>query len=70
MSLNKILKKSLFNGVIVMNENELWQRFCENGRVSDYLEYKNTVNAAKNSELESLGENNSTGIGDKRTECR
>jgi len=53
-----------------MNENELWQRFCENGRVSDYLEYKNTVNAAKNSELENLGENNSTGTGDKRTEYR
>lgn len=53
-----------------MNENELWQRFCENGRVSDYLEYKNRVKASKNSELENLGENNSTGTGDKRTEYR
>ena len=33
-----------------MDENELWQRFCEGGKVADYLEYRNCVNVVNKTE--------------------
>ncbi len=59
-----------------MNENKLWEKFCEKGRVADYLEYKNCVNAvispnAENkTELKPIDENNGTGSCHKGTEYR
>lgn len=53
-----------------MNEQEFWQKFLEGGKVADYLEYKNSVNAQNKTELENIAENNCTGIGDTRTEHR
>lgn len=53
-----------------MDENKLWERFCENGKVSDYLEYRNCVNSTAKTELESFGKNNGTGSCDKGTEHR
>ncbi len=59
-----------------MNENKLWEKFCENGRVSDYLEYRSCINSieahndANKTELKSVDENNRTGSRNKRTEYR
>ncbi len=53
-----------------MNEQELWQKFLEGGKVADYLEYKNSVNMQNKTELENSGENNRTGISYKGTEYR
>lgn len=53
-----------------MDEKELWQRFCEGGKVADYLEYRKCVNAVNKTELEPLDKNNSTGSGYKGTEYR
>ena len=53
-----------------MDENELWQRFCEGGKIADYLEYRSCVNAVNKTELEPRDKNNSTGSCNKRTEYR
>ncbi len=53
-----------------MDENELWQRFCEGGKVSDYLRYRDCVNAVNKTELELSDKNNRTGSCDKGTEYR
>lgn len=50
-----------------MDEKMLWQRFCENGSVKDYLNYRSCVNSDEKTEMEELGENNSTGVGDTGT---
>lgn len=52
-----------------MDENELWQRFCEGGKVADYLEYRNCVNAVNKTELVESDKDNRTGSRDKGTEC-
>ncbi|MGN0526096.1 MAG: hypothetical protein ACI4IF_01550 [Acutalibacteraceae bacterium] len=58
-----------------MNENELWQKFCNGGKVADYLNYRNCVNskAAQNNittEFDKSAENYGTGTCNKRTEYR
>ncbi len=53
-----------------MKEQELWQKFLEGGKIADYLEYKNSVNAQNKTELGKSGEDNCTGIGYKGTEYR
>lgn len=53
-----------------MNEQELWQKFLDGGRVVDYLEYKSFVGDADKMRSEESVKNNGTGIGDKRTEHR
>lgn len=53
-----------------MDENALWERFCKNGRVSDYLEYRNCVNSIGKTELEQIDKDNGSGTCDKRTEYR
>lgn len=52
-----------------MEENELWQKFCQGGKVKDYLEYREFVNL-KSAEMKNSAENNCTGSCDKRTEYR
>ena len=48
-----------------MNEKTAWNRFRENGSVSDYLMYKDCVNEKMQSEgkteMTTFGENNGTG---------
>ncbi len=51
-----------------MDEKELWARFCEGGKVADYLEYRNCVNANSKTELEPSDKDNCTGARDKGTE--
>ncbi len=53
-----------------MDEKELWARFCEGGKVADYLEYRNCVNATNKTELELSDKDNRTGTRDKGTEYR
>jgi hypothetical protein len=53
-----------------MDEKALWQRFCENGSVTDYLNYRNCVDSEKKTELESIGENDCTRLGYKGTDDR
>ncbi len=53
-----------------MDENKLWEKFCENGRVSDYLLYRGCVNSTEKTELETLGKDNSTGACNKGAEYR
>ncbi len=58
-----------------MNEEKLWQKFCENGTVADYLNYRNCVNSVadnmqQKTELKPLDKNNGTGARNKRTEYR
>lgn len=53
-----------------MDEKELWQKFCEGGKVLDYLEYRNCVNTANKTELENDGKDNGAGACDTRTEYR
>lgn len=52
-----------------MDENKLWERFYKNGRVDDYLEYRNCVNSVLNTE-ESSDKDNCTGTCHKGTEHR
>lgn len=52
-----------------MDENKLWERFYKNGRVKDYLEYRNCVNSVSNTE-ETSDKDNGTGACDKGTEYR
>ena len=52
-----------------MNEKELWEKFYKDGKIADYLEYRNCVNM-KNAELEQSAENNCTRTGNQRTEYR
>ncbi len=53
-----------------MDEKELWQKFCEGGKIADYLEYRNCVNTAQNTELSKNGEIYSPGARYKGTEYR
>ncbi len=53
-----------------MDEKTLWQKFCENGKVVDYLTYRSCVNSVNQTELKPIDENNCTGSCDKRTEYR
>lgn len=53
-----------------MNEKELWARFCEGGKVADYLEYRNCVNVINKTELKPSDKDNGIGSGDKGTEYR
>ncbi len=53
-----------------MDENKLWEKFCENGKVSDYLEYRNCVNSIEKTELEIVDKNNGIGARNQRTEYR
>ena len=52
-----------------MDEKELWEKFAKGGKIVDYIEYRNCVNM-KNTELEQLGEDNSTRTCNKGTEYR
>ncbi len=53
-----------------MDEKELWARFCEGGKVADYLEYRNCVNVTNKTELEASDKDNCTGACDKGAEHR
>lgn len=53
-----------------MDEKELWERFWANGRVEDYLRYRNCTNAVNKTELEQSDKDKCTGTGDTRTEYR
>lgn len=53
-----------------MDENKLWEKFCENGRVSDYLLYRGCVNSIEKTELEKLDKDNGTGACNKGAEYR
>lgn len=53
-----------------MDEKMLWQRFCENGSVEDYLNYRNCVASTDKMELESLDKNDRTGTRNKGTDHR
>ena len=53
-----------------MDENKLWEKFCENGSIADYLIYRNCVNSIEKTELEALDKNNSTGACNKGAEHR
>ncbi len=53
-----------------MDENKLWEKFCENGSVADYLTYRNCVNSMEKTGLETLGKDNGTGTCHKGTEYR
>jgi hypothetical protein len=53
-----------------MDENKLWEKFRENGRVADYLEYRNCVNSLDKTELETLDKDNGSGARHKGTEYR
>ena len=53
-----------------MDENKLWEKFCENGKVIDYLQYRECVNSIEKTELEPIDKNNGTGTRHKRTEYR
>ena len=52
-----------------MDENILWQKFCQGGKVADYLEYRNFVNL-KSAEMKNSVEDDRTGSCDKGTEYR
>jgi hypothetical protein len=53
-----------------MNENKLWEKFWQNGRVSDYLEYREFVNSTAKTELDTVDKNNCTGACDTGAEHR
>ncbi len=49
-----------------MDEKTAWERFLENGSVTDYLEYKNCLYSGTGqmkTEFDKFGENNRTGAG-------
>ncbi len=53
-----------------MESDMLWDKFTKQGKVSDYLEYKKSVNNAfdiNKTELESVDRNKCSGFSDKRT---
>lgn len=53
-----------------MDENKLWNNFCKNGSVNDYLLYRRCVNSAEKTELGQIDENNGTGVSDSGAEYR
>lgn len=53
-----------------MDERELWQKFCDGGKIADYLEYRSCLNMKDNTELSKSGENYREGTCDKRTDYR
>jgi hypothetical protein len=53
-----------------VDEKELWERFCQNGRINDYLEYRNCVNSLEKTEMKPFGKANCTGSGHKGAEYR
>lgn len=52
-----------------MEENELWDKFTANGRVDDYLKYREYVEMNARTELKPIDENKHCGLSDKRTDC-
>ncbi len=52
-----------------MNENELWEKFYKGGKIADYIEYRNCVNA-KIEEKDNSGKNNSPRTCNQGTEYR
>jgi hypothetical protein len=53
-----------------VDEKMLWERFCQNGKIDDYLEYRNCVNSLDKTEMKPCDKDNGTGSGHKRTEYR
>ena len=53
-----------------MDEKELWAKFCQGGKIQDYLEYRNCLNNAPKTELDKSDKNNCTGVGYTGTEYR
>ncbi len=60
----------MFSGVIFLDENKMWERFCENGKIADYLLYRDCVNSLGKTEMEPCDKDNCTGTGYKGAECR
>lgn len=56
--------------MIFLDENKMWERFCENGKIADYLLYRECVNSLGKTEMEPCDKDNCTGTGYKGTECR
>lgn len=53
-----------------MDEKALWERFCQNGKIDDYLQYRNCVNSTSKTEMKPRDKDNGTGSGHKGTEYR
>lgn len=53
-----------------MDEKELWAKFCQGGKVQDYLEYRNCVNSARKTELDKSDKDKCTGVGYTGAEYR
>lgn len=53
-----------------MDEKELWAKFCQGGKIQDYLEYRNCVNSAPKTELDRCDKDKCTGVGNKGAEYR
>lgn len=44
-----------------MDEKMLWEKFCQNGKIDDYLEYRNCVNSSDKTEMKPSDKDNGTG---------
>lgn len=53
-----------------MEENELWDKFAANGRVVDYLKYRECIEMSARTELKPIDENKHCGLSNKRTDHR
>ena len=53
-----------------MDEKELWAKFCQGGKIHDYLEYRNCVNNALKTELDNSDKNKCTGACNTGAEYR
>lgn len=53
-----------------MDENKLWDKFWQNGKVSDYLEYREFVNSTAKTELDTVDKDNGAGACDTGAEHR
>ena len=53
-----------------MDEKELWAKFCQGGKVQDYLEYRNCLNSAPKTELDNSDKDKRTGVGYTGAEYR
>jgi hypothetical protein len=74
-------KQIALKGYVFMEGKVLWDKFTREGKVSDYLAYKNHVKSINGMEAEVTqmtppmeltenGENQCFGISNKGTECR
>ena len=53
-----------------MDEKELWEKFAQDGKIDNYIEYRKHLEMLSKTELELCDENKCIGHCDKRTEYR